>query len=130
MSVSWSMMAAVAAGGAIGATGRFWVGHSLVKLLGPGFPWGTLTVNVVGSFLMGCLVQAVALKFDLSRDMSAFLTVGVLGGFTTFSTFSLDTMLMLQRGQMMLAGGYVTASVLLGVTALFAGLALAKVVWG
>ena len=80
----------VALGGALGASGRYLTGVWAVRLLGHGFPYGTLIVNVFGCFLMGALVEAAALKLSLSQEMRAFLTTGVLGGFTTFSAFALD----------------------------------------
>ncbi len=110
----------VAIGGAIGASARYLTGVVTMRLMGPGFPWGTLAVNVVGSFLMGVLVVVLAHK-DATR-MAPFLMTGVLGGFTTFSAFSLDTVAMLERGQTMWAAFYVAASVILSLGAI--GLAM------
>ena len=118
----------VALGGAIGASARYGVGVQATKLLGFGFPWGTLTVNIVGSFLMGVLIELMALKFSVSQDMRAFLTVGILGGFTTFSAFSLDFAVLVERKEMMLAGLYAAGSVGLSIAALFAGLWLMRTV--
>ncbi|MBV2359872.1 fluoride efflux transporter CrcB [Thalassococcus sp. CAU 1522] len=114
----------VALGGAIGASARYLTGHAALRLLGPGFPWGTLIVNVVGSFLMGVAVVAL-LQFSANR-FAPLLVTGVLGGFTTFSAFSLDAVTLYERGQVSLAAGYVTASVALSIAALFAGLWLAR----
>jgi CrcB protein len=119
---------AVAAGGALGAMGRFLVVSGFVHLLGTGFPYGTLVANVVGSFLMGLLVETVALTGDLSNELRAFLAVGVLGGFTTFSAFSLDAAVLGQRGDLGLAALYVTGSVVLAIAALFAGIWAARAV--
>lgn len=112
----------VALGGAIGASARYGVGVQATKLLGFGFPWGTLIVNVAGSFLMGVLIELMALKFSVSQDVRAFLTIGILGGFTTFSAFSLDFAVLVERKEMVLAGLYAAGSVGLSIAALFAGL--------
>lgn len=117
-----NILFAVAAGGAVGATGRFLVGRAMFRLMGPGFPWGTLVVNIVGAFLIGLLVEVLALKFNLSPNWQAFLVVGVLGGFTTFSAFSLELGLMLQRGELTTAALYAVGSMVIGVLAMFAGL--------
>ena len=111
----------VAIGGAIGAVLRYLTSVAALRLLGPAFPWGTLTVNVVGSFAMGLL--AVWLS---GGRMSPLLMTGVLGGFTTFSAFSLDAVRLFEKGQVGLAGAYVAASVVLSVAALVAGLAVAR----
>ena len=81
---------AVAAGGALGSSARYLVGIGSGKLFGTDFPLGTLIINVTGSFLMGLFVGLFAVKWDLSQAARAFLTVGICGGYTTFSTFSLD----------------------------------------
>ncbi len=116
----------IALGGAIGATGRHLVGVATLRAFGPGFPWGTLTVNILGSFLMGVLIEILALKFNASNELRLFLATGILGGFTTFSAFSLDMALMIERKQMLVAGAYAGVSVGLSVAALFAGLAVAR----
>ena len=118
----------VALGGAIGASARYGVGVQAGKWLGLGFPWGTLTVNIVGSFAMGVLIELMALKFSVSQDIRAFLTVGILGGFTTFSAFSLDFAVLVERKEMMLAALYAAGSVGLSIAALFAGLWLMRAV--
>ena len=120
------MILAVAAGGALGAVGRYVVAAQALRLMGPNFPWGTLTVNVVGSLVMGILVELMALRINLSPEMRAFLVVGVLGGFTTFSAFSLDVSLLLERNMLGQAFLYAVASVILSVGALFVGLALTR----
>lgn len=122
------MVLAVAAGGALGAVGRYLMIGRVAHLLGAGFPYGTLAVNVVGGFLMGVLVEASALKFNIGGELRAFLMVGVLGGFTTFSSFSLEVVLLIERHQLMAAAIYVLSSVVLSVAALFAGLLAVRVV--
>ncbi|MCT4556553.1 MAG: fluoride efflux transporter CrcB [Pelagimonas sp.] len=114
----------VALGGAIGASARYLTGMAALRLLGPGFPWGTLIVNVLGSFLMGVLV--VGLLHLSGNRFAPLLMTGLLGGFTTFSAFSLDAITLYERGDVTLAGAYVLASVLLSLAALFAGLTLAR----
>lgn len=114
--ISASSLLQVAVGGALGASARYVVNVTAGRLLGTGFPWATLIVNVVGSFLMGLLVVALAEKFG--NRYAAFLMTGVLGGFTTFSAFSLDTLTLYERGQTGLALLYVAASVLLSLAAI------------
>jgi fluoride exporter len=114
----------VAGGGAIGAGSRHLVNQMALKVLGPSFPWGTFVVNVVGSFAMGILIGALV-KWGPSmggQNMRLFLATGLLGGFTTFSAFSLDVALLWERGQTMTAFIYVASSVLLAILAVFAGL--------
>ncbi len=117
----------VALGGAIGAMARYLTSLGAVRFLGAGFPWGTLAVNVVGSFLMGLLVVVLAQK-DATR-LAPFLLTGILGGFTTFSAFSLDALAMYERGETMLAGFYVGASVILSLSALAVAMVLAREVF-
>ncbi len=116
----------VAAGGAIGSVFRYLVGVWSVRLAGVNFPWGTLTVNVVGSFLIGLLVELVARRLNASMEMRLFLVTGVLGGFTTFSSFSLDAVSLFERGALGLSAVYVLASLLVSIAAVFAGLALGR----
>jgi CrcB protein len=113
----------VALGGAIGASARYMTGLMMARLLGKGFPYGTLTVNIVGSFLMGVLVVVLA---QTGNRFAPLLMTGILGGFTTFSAFSLDAVTLYERGQVAVAGGYVAASVIVSIAALFAGLLLAR----
>ena len=117
-------IAQVALGGAIGAVGRYLTGVATVRLMGPGFPWGTVAVNVVGSFLMGVVVVLLARKFG--NAYAPFLMTGVLGGFTTFSAFSLDALTIYERGQAALAAAYVAGSVILSLAAIAAGLWAAR----
>lgn len=115
-----------AAGGAIGAGSRHLVNVGLGRLLGTAFPWGTLTVNIVGSLLMGLLVEALALRYGGSPTMRTFLATGVLGGFTTFSAFSLDVYVLVERKAHAIASLYVIGSVGISIAMLFLGIALAR----
>jgi CrcB protein len=117
----------VAAGGALGAVARYGVG----RLLPAGFPWATLTVNVVGGLVMGGLAGWLAFRGGLhAESIRLFAAVGLLGGFTTFSAFSLETALMIEKRQYALASGYVAASVVLSILALFLGLMVARRAFG
>jgi fluoride exporter len=120
------MILAIALGGAIGAVARHLFAAQVMRLAGDGFPWGILLVNVAGSLAMGVLAELFAQKWGASLEMRAFLTVGILGGFTTFSAFSLDTALLIERGQLLSAGFYVLASVAGSMAALFLGLHLVR----
>jgi len=95
---------------------------------GRDFPWGTLAVNILGSFILGTLIEAMALVWSPGQEVRALLTVGMLGAFTTFSTFSLETILLIERGHTAAAMGYIASSLLLSVGALFLGLRLARLV--
>ena len=110
----------VAAGGALGASARYLTSVGAVRLMGPGFPWATLAVNILGSFLMGAIVVILMQKGGMR--LAPFLMTGVLGGFTTFSAFSLDAVTIWERGQVSLAVIYVLASVLLSLAALIAAM--------
>ncbi len=112
----------VAVGGALGAVSRYVVYVLAGLLLGTGFPYGTLIVNIVGSFVMGVLVEGMALAWTIPEQARMFLTVGILGAFTTFSTFSLDVAVLYERGRLDLAAFYILTSVVCSVGALFAGL--------
>ncbi len=112
-------------GGALGAAARYLVGQAITGWLGPNYPWGTLAVNLIGGFAMGVLVGTLA-RMTSGEQARLFLAVGVLGGFTTFSAFSLELVTMLERGAMLTALGYALASVLGAVLALFAGLAMTR----
>lgn len=116
----------VAIGGAIGSAARYGVNVWSFKLLGSEFPWHTLIVNLLGSFIMGALTELMALKLNVSLETRAFLTTGILGGFTTFSAFSLDFALMMERKAFLAAGSYALASVLLSFAAIFSGFHLMR----
>lgn len=118
--------AAVAAGGALGSVARYGTMICVGRLLGAGFPYGTLTVNVIGGLVIGALAELMALAWSPSATMRAFLTIGILGGYTTFSTFSLDTWLLLEKGLYGPAILYIVASVILSVAALVVGLTLMR----
>lgn len=116
----------VAFGGALGSVCRYLTGLAMTRLLGPAFPWGTLTVNVVGSFAIGFLAELFARKFDASMELRLLLIVGFLGGFTTFSSFSLDTLALVERGAALQGMAYLTGSLLLSFAAVFSGLSLGR----
>lgn len=122
------LLLAVAAGGALGAVGRYLVMVLVGHWLGTGFPFGTITVNVVGSFALGVLIELMALVWSPAPELRAFLVLGVLGAFTTFSTFSMDTILLTERGAALQAALYVGASVVLSILGLFAGMRLCRLV--
>lgn len=116
----------VMAGGAIGSAARFLVGRATLAGLGPSFPYGTLTVNLLGGLAMGVLAGVLA-RHSLGENWRVLLGVGVLGGFTTFSAFSLDVVTLIERGQLAVALGYALVSVIGSVLAVFAGLTLVRV---
>ncbi len=120
------LLLAIAAGGALGAVGRYATANLVGRLLGHGFPFGTIAVNVVGSLILGALIEFMALKWNVGLELRAFLVIGVLGAFTTFSAFSLDTVVLFERGDLGAAFVYVMASVVLSIAALFAGLYLIR----
>ena len=117
-------LAYVALGGALGALARYGISGWVYDRMGESFPWGTLVVN-----LLGCLVLGVAIRWlqvtAVAPGVRPFLTIGLLGAFTTFSTFSYETVALLQEGQWLRAGLYVGGSVALGLIAMMAGMALA-----
>jgi len=115
-------------GAGFGGALRHGVNIGAARLLGTGFPWGTLTVNVVGSLVMGLFAAWFALRGGSSQHLRLFLTTGILGGFTTFSTFSLDSVVLYERGESGVALLYMVASLLLSVVALFAGLHVVRMV--
>lgn len=116
------LLLAVAAGGALGAAGRYLVISWVGRWFGTGFPLGTILVNVVGSFALGLLVVALAGAGPQSQAVQGFLVIGILGAFTTFSTFSLDVALLYERGTFGRLAAYVLGSVGLSIAGLFAGL--------
>lgn len=117
---------AVAAGGAIGAAGRHLLVVGSAQWFGAAFPYGTLAANTLGSFLMGALIEVTALVWSPSPELRAMLAVGVLGGFTTFSAFSLDAVALYERGAAVAAVSYVLASVMLSLAGIVAGMRLLR----
>ena len=116
----------VAAGGAMGAVARFAVMSGVGHWLGHGFPWGTLVVNVVGSVALGVVVELSALVWSPSPEVRALVVVGLLGAFTTFSTFSMDVYFLIDRGAVGAALGYVLASVAVCVVGFWGGIAVMR----
>ena len=116
----------VAAGGAAGSVTRHLVGTASLRLFGAGFPVGTLIVNILGSFLMGVFIELLALRFNASEQLRLLVATGFLGGFTTFSAFSLDFITLWQRGETVAALAYAGISVVASLLALAGGLALVR----
>lgn len=118
----------VALGGGIGAAARHGVNVLSGRLLGTEFPWHTLIVNVAGCFAMGVIVGLMALKLNVSNETRSFLTTGILGGFTTFSAFSLDVAMLIERKAALAAGAYAVATTLATIAAVLAGLHLMRAI--
>lgn len=116
----------IAAGGAIGAVMRYWVSTGVYSLLGRGFPYGTLAVNVIGSLLMGFLYVLLLERMTISPELRAALLVGVLGAFTTFSTFSIETLNLIEQAEFIKAGLNVLISVVACVGAAWVGLIIGR----
>ena len=125
------MLLYVALGSAIGGVSRYLLGGLVQRMLDTTFPAGTLLVNVTGSFLLGAIIRYALETPSLTPEVRAFLTIGFCGGYTTFSTFSYETMALLEDGEWARAGVYITASVILSLIATFTGFALARqvIVW-
>lgn len=122
---------AVAIGGAIGAILRFTIGQVFLQRFGPGFPWGTLFINVSGCFLIGVVAQfALTRSFGMTPLVRVFAATGLLGGYTTFSAFALETFTLGSEGAALLALGYALVSVVLGVLAAFGGQVVARLIGG
>jgi len=111
----------IAIGGAIGAIGRYFLMGAIGST---GFPLATIAVNIIGSFILGSLLEISALSWSMSENMRAFLVVGCLGAFTTFSTFSMDVIYLMQKGEALKAALYISLSVSLSVIAFAAGMYL------
>lgn len=122
----FSSLLSVALGGALGASARYLTNVGVMRLVGPGFPYGTIVANIVGSFVMGVVVVVLARKGY--NDLAPFLMTGLLGGFTTFSAFSLDTITLWERGNYNEAWLYVGASVGLSLAAIAIGIYAARAV--
>ncbi|MBR0555375.1 fluoride efflux transporter CrcB [Ciceribacter sp. L1K23] len=119
----------VALGGASGSVCRYLVGLLTLRWFGPAFPWGTLTVNVVGSLAIGLFAELVARRFNASAELRLLMITGFLGGFTTFSAFSLDFISLFERGATVAAVTYLVASVLLSVCAVIGGLQIGRMLF-
>ncbi|MCK9916198.1 fluoride efflux transporter CrcB [Microbacteriaceae bacterium K1510] len=113
-------------GGGLGAALRHGINLGIARLLGTGFPYATLLINITGSIIMGLAAAYFAFKGDASQHWRLFLTTGILGGYTTFSTFSLDVATLYERGEMGLAALYVLLSVTVSIAGLFAGFAVVR----
>jgi fluoride exporter len=125
--VTWRALAVVAAGGAIGSVLRYLAGIAVTQRAGPGFPWGTLLVNVAGSFAIGLIAELALTRATLvGPQMRLFIAVGVLGGFTTFSTFSLDLVGLVGERAFAPALAYAGGSLVFGFAAAFAGMLSAR----
>jgi CrcB protein len=118
----------VAVGGALGSVARYWLAVAVATLTGPYFPWGTLLINVLGSFVIGWFGAWTGPNgpVGVPADMRLFVMVGICGGFTTFSAFSLQTLDLLSAGETLWAGAYVLGSVALCLLAVWAGVALGR----
>ncbi len=127
--MQWGVLSMVALGGALGSLIRYLVAGAVQPAWWPGFPFGIFVVNITGGLAMGLIVALAALKLNLTPELRAFLTTGILGGYTTFSTFSLDSAMLMERGAYAQAGAYVIGSVVLSVMALFAGLWIVRVLY-
>jgi CrcB protein len=113
-------------GGGLGASLRHFINVICAKCIGIGFPWGTFIINISGSIVMGLIAGYLAFKGEATQAWRLFLMTGILGGYTTFSAFSLDTALLYERGALALAAVYVLGSVILSIAGLFAGLWLIR----
>ncbi|MET0170189.1 MAG: fluoride efflux transporter CrcB [Aliihoeflea sp.] len=116
----------VAAGGALGASLRHLVNLAGLRWFGPNFPWSTLFVNILGCLAMGVFIEMLSRRFGASNELRLFIATGLLGGFTTFSAFSLDFAILYERGALLQAGAYAAASVLLSIAAVFVGMWLVR----
>ena len=117
---------AIALGGAVGSVARFLAANAAAEHFGTRFPYGTLMVNLIGSFLIGLMYVLIVEKFKLSAEIRGLVMVGFLGAFTTFSTFSLELLDMLKSGALLGAGFYLLVSVIIGVTNVWLGMQLGK----
>jgi len=117
---------AVMMGGAVGSLARYLVASAVGRFTHGAFPWGTLAVNIIGGFIMGVFVEMMALRWSVPQEIRLLLTTGLMGGFTTFSAFSLESASMIERGDWGLAGIYAVSSVVGSIAALFAALALVR----
>ena len=119
-------LGAIAAGGALGAVMRFWVSGGMYAWLGRDFPYGTLSVNLIGSFIIGIAFVLLTERLTFGAEVRSFVLIGFLGAFTTFSTFSLETLILLQEGLLFKAAANILLSVFLCIIATWGGIILAK----
>lgn len=124
------VIVAVGLGGGIGALIRYFVASWVQPSWWPGFPFGIFVVNITGGLVMGLIAALAALKLQMTPEVRAFLTTGILGGYTTFSTFSLDSALLIERGAWAQAVTYVICSVVLSILAIFIGLWTVRALYG
>lgn len=117
---------AVALGAALGGVARYYLASAIQLRAGPTFPWGTIVINVSGSFLLGLIIRYALVTPSVSTELRAFLTTGFCGGYTTFSTYSYETAALVEDGQYGRAGAYALASVVVSLVATFAGFMLAR----
>jgi fluoride exporter len=127
--VAMTLFLLAAAGGAIGASLRHLTNTLCGHLFGGAFPWGTFAVNVIGSLAMGLLVALFAVRWNAPLEVRVFLATGILGGFTTYSAFSLDFAFLIERKAYLTAAGYAGGTMLACFVAVFAGLALGRAVF-
>ena len=123
------MILAVGVGGGIGALMRYFLASWIQPSWWPGFPFGIFVVNVTGGLVMGLITALAAFKLHMTPEVRAFLTTGILGGYTTFSTFSLDSALLIERGAYTQAAAYIAGSAVLSILALFAGLWIVRAIY-
>jgi len=124
MDLSFKYFIAVVIGGALGAVARYLMMIGVGHWFGHGFPFATVLVNIIGAFLLGSFVQISALFWSPSPELRIFITVGVLGSFTTFSTLALDVYMLWGRGEVIEATGYVAVSIIFGIAAFFTGVSV------
>ena len=120
--MSPTILISIALGGALGAVGRFLLTSLAGQWFGHGFPYGTILVNVLGSFVLGSMIEILALVWSPDQQVRAFLIIGLLGSFTTFSAFSLDTVTLIERGNILTPAVYVGGSVITSVLAVYLGM--------
>lgn len=116
----------IGAGGALGAIGRYWMSTLVYQFAGRDFPWGTLVVNVVGSLMMGIFYVLLVERVASDGDLRALLMIGLLGAFTTFSTFSIETLILIEEGALLKAGGNLLLSVAFCLAAAWLGVLVAR----
>jgi CrcB protein len=119
----------IAVGGAFGAISRFWITTNVDKLYAATYPWGTFIVNLIGCFFIGLLFVLFSEKISLADDVRSLLVVGFLGAMTTFSTFSLDALLLIEQGQYGIAFSYLLGSVVVCLIATFVGINIARILF-